>query len=148
MNQDLIKRLKEFILLVAILFVFYLVIKIFNSYRLVFFIIILSFGVLAIIWTLIAKYSLSPKSTLRVFTNNFLACSISVLSFTVLRVFNDIFASQFLIYVEFFFIFITFFFFVLASYYIYKIGSLFGFERESKNIKKILKQNRRKQIRD
>ena len=144
MKEKIIRVLKELVLLISILFVFYMLKNIFNSYKILFVVVILSFGVLAIIWTLIAKYSLSQKSILRVFTNNFLACSIAVLAFAVIRILNGVFISQLFVYIEFFFIFITFLFFVMASYYIYKIGNLFGFERESRDIKKVLKQKRRK----
>ena len=142
MKNNSNKLLKELILLIAILVVFYILFQAFQNFEIIFGVIILSFGVLSIIWTLIARYSLSPKSNLRLFTNNFLACSISVISFFVIRLLSEIIYNKWFIYIEFFFIFVTFFFFVLASYYIYKIGSLFGFERESKNIKKILKKKK------
>jgi hypothetical protein len=96
--------LKGVIIFVALLVVLYLILKIFEDIKIFFSIITLSFGVLAIIWTLLAKYSLSPKSTLRLFTNNFLTCSISILAFTIFRFLSDFIPIPELIYLEFFFI--------------------------------------------
>lgn len=138
-----IKGVKEIILLISILLLFYIILNISKSFKIIFIILILSFGVLSIIWTLIAKYSLSPKSDLRLFTNNFLACTIAVLSFFIIRLLGDFIFIPYLIYAEFFLIFVTFFFFFLASYYIYKIGSIFGFQRESRNIKNVLKEKKK-----
>jgi len=144
MNKKLEQKLwKEAILAISILFLFYLVSRIFKDLTFILWLIIFSFGVMAIIWTLLAKYSLSPKSNLRLFTNNFLACSIAVLAFSVTRFINDFLHISWLLFVELFFIFTTFFFFVLASYYTYKIGSEFGFQRESWDIKKILKEKKK-----
>ena len=144
MNKKLEQKLwKEAILAISILFLFYLVSRIFKDLTFILWLIIFSFGIMAIIWTLLAKYSLSPKSNLRLFTNNFLACSIAVLAFSVTRFINDFLHISWLLFVELFFIFTTFFFFVLASYYTYKIGSEFGFQRESWDIKKILKEKKK-----
>jgi hypothetical protein len=136
------KLWKETILSIAILFLFFLISRIFKDLTFILWLVIFSFGIMAIIWTLIAKYSLSPKSNLRLFTNNFLACSIAVLAFSIVRFINDFLNIGWLLFVELFFIFSTFFFFVLASYYTYKIGTEFGFQREAWDIKKILKVKR------
>ncbi|MBI2672263.1 hypothetical protein HYX16_04990 [Candidatus Woesearchaeota archaeon] len=144
MGKNLEQKLwKEAILMISILFLFYLISRIFEDLTFILWLIIFSFGIMAIIWTLLAKYSLSPKSNLRLFTNNFLACSIAVLAFSVTRFINDFLRLRWLLFVELFFIFITFFFFVLASYYTYKIGSEFGFQRESWDIKRILKEKKK-----
>ena len=143
MKNNFIKSFKVIILLIALISAFYFIFKIFKSWDLILSILTLSFGVLSIIWTLLAKYSLSPKSTLRLFTNNFLACSISVLSFSTLRLLSNFILIPWLNYIELFFIIITFFFFVLASYYIYNIGNEFGFQRETKEIKKVLKERKK-----
>ena len=102
----------------------------------------ISVGILSIIWTILARYSLSPKSTLRIFTTNFLACSIAVTAFSAVRIVGRLVQIPWLIIIEFFFIFATFFFFLLASYYTYSIGREFGFQRESKNIEQILKRKK------
>ena len=136
--------LKAIALFIAIFVAFYIIARVFGSIEIVIGIIILSFGILAIIWTLIARYSLSPKSNLRLFTNNFLACSIAVLSFAIIRLAGNYVLVPWLIYLEFFFVFSTFFFFVLASYYIYTLGKEFGFQHEASDIKKILKSKKKK----
>ena len=140
MKNDKYKTAKVISLFLAVAVAFFFITRIFNTVELILAIIILSFGVLAIIWTLLAKYNLSPSSQLRIFTNNFLATSIAVLSFTIIRLLSNIASIPGLIYLEFFFVFATFFFFVLASYYIYTIGKEFGFQKESRKMKKILKK--------
>ena len=130
----------EIVALLCILTILYFIFKTVNDIEIFFGIIMLSFGVLAVIWTLLAKYNLSPKSTLRLFTNNFLSCSISVLFYSIIRLLSDFVSIPFHAYLEFFFISITFFFFVLVSYYIYIIGNEFGFQKESSQIKKALKK--------
>ena len=132
--------IKELIALIIILTILSFILQIVNNLKLFFGIVMLSFGVLAVIWTLLAKYNLSPKSTLRFFTNNFLSCSLSVLFYSIIRLLSDFISIPFSSYLEFFFISITFFFFVLASYYIYLIGNEFGFQRESSQMKKIIKK--------
>jgi len=134
--------LKTFILLLVLALIFYFISRLFMNLEFIFGIVILSFGVLAVIWTLLAKYSLSPGSRLRIFTNNFLACSIAVLSFFIMRLMGYFVSLPWFIYVEFFFIFATFFFFVLASYYIYMLGKEFGFQRQSEDIKNLLKKKK------
>ncbi len=140
MKNDKYKTAKVISLFLAVAVAFFFITRIFNTVELILAIIILSFGVLAIIWTLLAKYNLSPSSQLRIFTNNFLATSIAVLSFTIIRLLSNIVSIPGLVYLEFFFVFATFFFFVLASYYIYTIGKEFGFQKESRKMKKILKK--------
>ena len=107
-----------------------------------------SLGVLSIIWTLLARSNLSPKSQLRLIANNFLACSITVLTFSILITLNSVIEIKGIIYIEYILIFIMYFFFILVSYYIYTIGKEFGFQKESiemgkhlEGIKKIKKSS-------
>lgn len=105
----------------------------------------LSFGVLAIIWTLIAKYNLSPESELRKFTTNFLVGILFLLIFTLIITIRQIKSLlQGFIFVEHFFITATFLLFVIAAYQILHIGKEFGFEREAKTIKSLLRMKKRK----
>ena len=140
--KKLSNSIKEVLVIISILTALYLILKLFEDLRIFFGIIMISFGLMSIIWTFIAKYNLSPKSTLRLFTNNFLTCTISLLAFALLRVTSFFMHIPGLVYLEFLFITITFIFFVVASYYIYKLGSEFGFEHESFKIKKILTKNK------
>lgn len=121
----------------------YIIFTLIRSIEIIIGFVIISVGILSIIWTLLAKYSLSPKSNLRVFTNNFLACSIAVVAFSTFRVLGSLVSIPWLIFLEFFFIFATFFFFLLASYYIYSIGKEFGFQNESLKIGRILKKRKK-----
>ena len=146
MKENRYKAAKLISLFIAVAVAFFLITRVFNTVEIILSIIILSFGVLAIIWTLLAKYNLSPSSQLRIFTNNFLATSIAVLAFTIIRLLGNIINIPGLIYIEFFFVFATFFFFVLASYYIYSLGREFGFQKESRQMKKILAKKQKKKL--
>jgi len=143
-TNKLSNSIKEVLVFISILIALYLILKLLEDLRIFFGIIMISFGLMSIIWTLIAKYNLSPKSTLRLFTNNFLGCTIALLAFALLRVFSFFIFIHGIIFLEFFFISVTFMFFVMASYYIYKLGSEFGFQHESFKIKKILTKSNNK----
>ena len=105
----------------------------------------LSFGVLAIIWTLIAKYNLSPGSELRKFTTNFLVGILFLLVFISIITVRQIKSSlQDFIFVEHFFITATFLLFVIAAYQILHIGKEFGFEKEASTIKSLLRNKKNK----
>ena len=134
--------------ILVIIFALIIISNIVSAVELIIGAITISVGILSIIWTILARYSLSPKSTLRIFTTNFLACSIAVTAFSTVRIVGRLVQIHWLIIIEFFFIFATFFFFLLASYYTYSIGREFGFQRESKNIEQILKRKKpsKKQI--
>jgi len=143
-DKKLINILKYIFIVLVIVSSIYVMYNVLRVAELIVGFIVISVGVLSIIWTLLAMYSLSPKSNLRVFTNNFLACSIAVIGFSLTRIVGQFVSIPWLILVEFFFIFVTFFFFLLASYYIYSLGREFGFQKESKKIGEILKRKRNK----
>ncbi|HLC98882.1 MAG TPA: hypothetical protein VJC00_02640 [Candidatus Nanoarchaeia archaeon] len=106
----------------------------------------LTFGVLAIIWTLTAHGSLSPGSSLRSYTAYFLACLVFVLIYSVwnnaITIFN---ITGYLSYLEYLFVTIAYLLFVSAAYKIYSIGKEFGFQKEAGKIKMVMekKKNRR-----
>nr|MBI4156574.1 hypothetical protein [Candidatus Woesearchaeota archaeon] len=105
----------------------------------------LTFGVLAIIWTLIAKYSLSPGSTLRDFTTNFLVGITFLLIYSLTTIIRQINSPiQNFVPIEYFLIAATFLLFVIAAYQILYIGKQFGFEKEAKTIKSILRTKKRR----
>lgn len=137
-RHEFFKFIKYLLAILVIIFSIYIISQTLVSLELIFGFLSISIGILSIIWTLLAKYSLSPKSTLRLFTNNFLTCSIAVLSYSFVRVLGNLIYKPWFILVEFFFIFVTFFFFLIASYYIYSIGKEFGFQKESKKIREVL----------
>ncbi|MFH1592341.1 MAG: hypothetical protein ABIB47_03165 [Candidatus Woesearchaeota archaeon] len=149
-ENKIINLIKYLFGILVVISAFYIITNVIDAVELILGFIAVSVGILSIIWTLLAKYSLSPRSNLRVFTNNFLACSIAVIAFASIRIVGKLIDLPWLIVIEFFFIFATFFFFLLASYYIYSIGREFGFQSEGKKIerrlkiKKISKKRKRK----
>ncbi len=132
--------IKIILLTIAIAIAIYLISLIIEQIELIIGAVLASLGILSIIWTLLARSNLSPKSILRFFTNTFLACSIAVLVVTIVLTIDTVTKIKEFIYIEYLMIFITYFFFILVSYYIYKIGREFGFQNESIEIKKRLKQ--------
>jgi len=105
----------------------------------------LTFGVLAIIWTLIAKYSLSPGSMLRDFTTNFLVGITFLLIYSLTTIIRQINSPiQNFVPIEYFLITATFLLFVISAYQILRIGKQFGFEKEAKTIKGILRTKKRR----
>ena len=143
-KKRVVRAIKYVFILLVILANYYILYNLLNAVELIVGFITISVGILTIIWILLAKYSLSPKSTLRLFTNNFLACTIGVMGFSLTRLIGKLVYVKWLILVEFFFIFATFFFFLVAAYYIYTIGKEFGFQSESKQIVGILKLKKKK----
>ena len=142
-KKSVIGVIKYIFILLVIVITYYILYNLLNAVELIVEFATLSIGILAIIWTLLAKYSLSPNSTLRLFANNFLACTIAVMGFSLTRFIGDLIYIPRLNLLEFFFILATFFFFLVASYYIYTIGKEFGFAEESSRIKKILSMKKK-----
>lgn len=104
----------------------------------------LTFGVMAIIWTVMAHGSLSPGSSLRSYTRYFLACLILVLISSLW----DSAARIFMIggawrYLDYLFITLAYMVFVAASFKIYTLGREFGFQKEANKIKDVIKKERR-----
>ena len=107
--------------------------------------IIISFGILSVMWTSIANKSLSKGSELRKFTGKFLFCSVFVLFYAVWSILDGLFNWKgILVYFGYSFLTITFFMFVFAAYHILAIGKKFGFEAQAKKINKAVEEGRRK----
>jgi len=105
----------------------------------------LSFGILAVIWTSIARKSLSVGSSLRKYTSYFLFCLIFILAYSTWSVLDGIVKWKgIFVYFGYIFLITAFFVFTIASYQIHKIGQEFGFEKEAKRIKKAMKKNNKK----
>lgn len=100
----------------------------------------LTFGILAIIWTLMAHNSLSPGSSLRSYTGYFLACLILILVSSVWSSALKIFSLKgFSHYVGYLFVTLAYLVFVVAAHKIYYLGKEFGFQREASKIKEAMK---------
>jgi hypothetical protein len=107
--------------------------------------IIISFGILSVIWTSIANKSLSKGSELRKFTGKFLLCSIFVLFYAIWSILDGIFDWKgIVVYFGYSFLTITFFMFVLAAYHILAIGKKFGFEVQATKIHKAVEEKTNK----
>ena len=105
--------------------------------------IIISFGILSVIWTSMANKSLSKGSELRNFTEKYLLCSIFVLGYAVWSILDEIVHwSGFMIYVGYGFLTITFFLFVFVAYHILQIGKKFGFQGQAKKINKVIQEKK------
>ena len=150
-DSHLMQFVKFFTAALIIIFSIKLISRLLGNLELILGAVLVSMGVLSIIWTLLARYNLSPKSQLRIFTSNFLACSIAILIFTVVITIKEFVLVKHLLYIEYSLIFITYFFLILASYYIYAIGKEFGFQHEARKIgfhlKKIKEEKPKKTIR-
>jgi len=111
----------------------------------------MSFGILAIIWTSMAMTSLSKGSSLRRHTTNFLLCLIFILLFSIWHTLSKLFGwrqtiNEFMLYPGYLFLTLAFLIFVVTSYQILTLGKEFGFERQAKEIEKVIekKKNRKK----
>src|SRR3989338_2964379 len=109
----------------------------------------LTFGVMAVIWTVKARKNLSLGSSLRSFTTIFLYCLIFIITFSVWQSLANIFAWKEVIdvramYPTYAFISLAYIFFVLAAYKILMLGKEFGFQVESTNIKKLIKKKKKR----
>lgn len=96
----------------------------------------LSFGVLAIIWVIMAYSSLSPGSSLREYSAYFLACLIFILISSVwsslVKILNIKGAWH---YLDYLFITLAYMVFVVAAHKMYHLGKQFGFQKEANRIK-------------
>ncbi len=109
----------------------------------------ISFGVLAIIWTSMAINSLSKGSSLRKHTSNFLLCLIFVLLFSMWHTLSKLLrwretVNEVMLYPGYLFITLAFLIFVVTSYQILTMGKEFGFEKQAKEIKKIMEKNKKR----
>ena len=108
----------------------------------------ISFGILAVIWTFMAVTSLSIGSSLRRHLTNFLFCLIFILLFSVWHNISKLFGwretiNEFMLYPSYLFITLAFLTFVLTSYQTLKMGKEFGFEKQAKEIKKVIEKKKK-----
>ena len=143
MAKQISNLLKFLSIALVIIFSIQIINKILGNLVLILGAVLVSLGILAIIWTLLARYNLSPKSQLRFFADNFLGCSIAILLFTILLTIEQLALIKYSIYIKYFLISAVYFFLILASFYIYAIGRAFGFQKKSIEIKQHLKEIRR-----
>lgn len=136
--KDFIKIIFAF---VAILIGIGAIIKIVGNAEYIIASLSLTFGVLAIIWTVMAYSSLSPGSSLRSYTGHFLACLIFILVYSTWNSAAKIFSlSGAWYYLDYLFITLAYLVFVAAAYKINRLGKEFGFQRAADKIKKAMKK--------
>jgi len=104
-----------------------------------------SFGVLAVIWTLMALQSLSPGSSLRRYTFNFLLCLIFILLFSVWHTLEKLFSwrvsvNELMLYPGYLLITLAFLLFVGTAWQILTLGREFGFKGQASLIGKVIKE--------
>lgn len=96
----------------------------------------LSLGILAVIWVLIARKSLSPGSSLRAYTTHFLLSLIFVMVFSLWDISDEIFIFKgTLSYAGYIFVAVSYIVFLRAAYQILSIGKEFGFQTQALRIK-------------
>ncbi len=108
----------------------------------------ISFGVLAIIWTSMAITSLSKGSSLRRHTTHFLFCLVFILLFSIWHTTSKLFKwretlNEFMLYPSYLFLTLAFLIFVLTAYQILTMGKEFGFEKQAKEIEKVMKKKKK-----
>lgn len=105
----------------------------------------LSFGILAIFWTLKANAILSKGSSLRDYTSSFFLCLLFILFFSIWDTLIDLFEwTGTLLYPKYFFITLSYFVFVYTSYKIFRLGKEFGFSAQSKRIQAAMNPSKKK----
>lgn len=109
----------------------------------------ISFGVLAVIWTAMAMQSLSPGSSLRRHTFNFLLCIIFILFFSVWHTLEKLFSwrtsvNELMLYPGYVLIALAFLLFVGTAWQILTLGREFGFKSQAASIEKVIKEKKKK----
>lgn len=129
--------------LIAIIFGLVAIFKLILNMEIAIGFLTVTFGILAVIWTAMAKKSLSKGSSLEKYTTKFLFCLIFILLFSVWQILeNLLYWKGFIIYPKYFFITIAYLVFVIAAYQILHIGKEFGFKEQAKKIEKVMKKKR------
>lgn len=104
---------------------------------------VLSLGLLAIFWTINAYKNLSPHSTLRNYTAQFLVSLVFVLLSSIWTTVTTIVeVTGALVYLSYIFTSVAYVAFVIAAYKILNIGKEFGFKEQSNVIRKALKKSK------
>jgi hypothetical protein len=105
----------------------------------------LTFGVMAIIWTILARKSLSPGSQLKEYATIFLICLVFILAYSVWELLEKLIGwTGSAIYPKYFFITISYLGFVTAAYKMFSLSKEFGFSDKSDTIAKIIAQRVKK----
>ncbi len=109
----------------------------------------ISFGLLAILWTSMAITSLSGGSALKKHTTHFLFCLIFILLFAVWHTLSKLLGwretlNEFMLYPSYLFITLAFLIFVVTAYQIFTMGKEFGFEKQAKEIARVMKRKSKK----
>ncbi len=139
--MNLTKKLGAGFLVLALILGIFLIVRLVMNIELVVGFLTITFGLVAIIWTLKAKNSLSKGSTIRAYATNFLVALTCLLTYSIWRVILVLFFidSRALI-IEYFFITITYLVFVSAAYRILYLSEEFGFSEQVKEIKRLKKR--------
>lgn len=106
------------------------------------------FGIVSLLLISRARNSLSPGS-IRKYIDNFSICIAFILIFSIWQTGRSIFGkeisvSEFSSYPEMIFILFAYIGFILVSYRVFKISKEFGFKEEGKEIKRIIKEKKRR----
>lgn len=134
---------------VAIIVAMVALIKIVGNAELIVNALSLTFGVMAVIWVVKARKSLSEGSSLRTLTTHFLFTLIFVLCFSSWNLLVDAMALEeiygtVIAFPQYLFISLTYITFVGTAYKIRKLGQEFGFSKQSKKISELLKKKEEK----
>ncbi len=110
----------------------------------------ISFGILAIIWTVMAVTSLSKGSSLRKHITNFLFCLVFILLFAIWHTISKLWnwretVNEYMLYPGYFFLIVAFLIFVATAYQVLIMGKEFGFEKQAKKIEKIIEAKKKKE---
>jgi hypothetical protein len=101
----------------------------------------LTFGILAIIWSVIAISSLSKGTSIRNYVVYILIGTIALVLSTVFQSLSIFFKWEGITkYLEYIFMSIAYILFVIASYSVFKLSKEFGFKEKAKEISKRLKR--------
>lgn len=133
--------------IIAILLSIFAIFKIVQNIEIAVGFITISFGILAIIWTFIARQNLSEGSSLRDYTTRFLFCLVFILMFSIWHTLGLIFLWKGpVIFMKYIFITAAYLIFAAASYEIWRIGKEFGFKEEAKQIRKIIQEKKNNKL--
>ena len=105
----------------------------------------ISFGVLAVIWTVMALQSLSEGSSLKRHTFNFLLCLIFILLFSIWHTLEKLFfwrtsINELMLYPGYLLIALAFLLFVGTAWQILTLGREFGFKKQASYIGRVIKE--------
>lgn len=124
------------------------IIKILGSPELIIGILSLTFGITALIWTILAHISLSSGSSLRNYTSYFIACLLVILLFSVWKSVTSLMPEkEMYVFVEYLFLTLTYIIFAVAANKIYHIGIEFGFQPQAKRIRGAITSSEKKRKR-